>query len=324
MAASAIPTATPPTAPSAGSAASANASPDAGNSNADDTKMDFVKTLTQLLGNDGKQSGDDASLKDSDDLSDALLTDSSAVPDLLIADIAQALGIVPDARSSAAPTSEAGARTASDLQLPATQSDAASQFLQMVASATKQGSTDTSAFDVEAPSDSKTKAEGGEKASMDGANALGLQANASPLEQRAQLHVHERVGTAAWREEVGAKLNWMIERGVQSGSLRLSPDNLGPLEVRISVQNDQVSVWFGAAHADTRAALEGALPRLRELFAAQGLSLADAGVFREPPKNSQQGAPQDGARGYADKFAGATDSGSATITSRVGLLDAYA
>jgi flagellar hook-length control protein FliK len=324
MAASAIPTATPTTTPSAGAAASANAnaSTDA-NSNAGDTKMDFVKTLTQMLGNEGIPS-DDASLTDTGEATDALLADPSAVPDLLIADIAQVLGIVPDARSNAAPVSEVGARTSSDVQLLATQSNAASEMLKMVAGANKQSSTDTAAFDVEASSGGKIKSEGGEKAGVDGVNALGLQANATSLEQRAQLHVHERVGTAAWREEVGAKLNWMIERGVQSGSLRLSPDNLGPLEVRISVQNDQVSVWFGAAHADTRAALENALPRLRELFAAQGMSLADAGVFREPPKNSQQGTSQDGARGYGDNFAGATDSGSAIITSRVGLLDAYA
>ena len=58
-------------------------------------------------------------------------------------------------------------------------------------------------------------------------------------------------------------------------SLRLWPEHLGPLEVRITMNDDQASVWFGAAHADTRAAIENALPRLRELFASQGLSLTD-------------------------------------------------
>jgi flagellar hook-length control protein FliK len=320
MAASAIPTATPPTAPSVGAAASANASTDAGTKASGDN-FDFVKTLTKMLGNDGSSSGDDASLTDTDELSDNLLTDPSAVPDLLIADIAQTLGIVPDTRSGAA-SSEA-ARPLSSVQVQATESDAATEMLKMVGSAVKQGSTEATILDSDA-ADGHVVNEGGEKSGPEGVNALGFQANASQVEQRAQLHVHERVGTPAWREEVGAKLNWMIERGVQSGSLRLSPENLGPLEVRISVQNDQVSVWFGAAHADTRAALENALPRLRELFAAQGMSLADAGVFREPPKNFQQGTPQDGARGYGDSFAGAADSGAAIITSRIGLLDAYA
>jgi flagellar hook-length control protein FliK len=115
----------------------------------------------------------------------------------------------------------------------------------------------------------------------------------------------------------------MVDRGVQSGSLRLSPEHLGPLEVRISVQSDQVSVWFGAAHADTRSALEQALPRLRDLFASQGLSLADAGVFREPPREQ----PRDQA--YTSGVGESATRGVAEIdlpraTQKRGLLDAYA
>ncbi|HEU4603687.1 MAG TPA: flagellar hook-length control protein FliK, partial [Steroidobacteraceae bacterium] len=99
-----------------------------------------------------------------------------------------------------------------------------------------------------------------------------------------QQTVHSPVGSPQWRDEVSAKVSVMVQQGNTSASLRLSPEHLGPLEVRISVQNDQASVWFGAAHADTRAAIEHALPRLREMFASQGLSLADTGVFREPPR----------------------------------------
>jgi len=51
--------------------------------------------------------------------------------------------------------------------------------------------------------------------------------------------------------------------------------------VLIRLQDDKASVIFGAQHADTRAALQEALPRLRELFAASGLQLLDAGVSRE-------------------------------------------
>jgi flagellar hook-length control protein FliK len=153
---------------------------------------------------------------------------------------------------------------------------------------------------------------------------VGLQSDARS-ELRTELQVQARVGTPAWRDEVGAKLTWMIDRGVQHGTLRLSPENLGPMEVRITTQNDQVSVWFGAAHADTRAALENALPRLREMFSAQGLSLSDAGVFREPPRES----PQDAPRGYASQRTeiqgiAAVGEHMVTIGRRDGLLDAYA
>jgi flagellar hook-length control protein FliK len=77
----------------------------------------------------------------------------------------------------------------------------------------------------------------------------------------------------------------MTQNGLETGSLRVSPEHLGPVEVKISVHKGDASVWFGATHPDTRAALEQALPRLREMFASQGMTLADSGVSREPPRN---------------------------------------
>jgi flagellar hook-length control protein FliK len=138
----------------------------------------------------------------------------------------------------------------------------------------------------------------------------------------AQPAVNSPVGSPQWREEVGARVSLMIQQGNHSASLKLSPEHLGPMEVRISVQNDQASVWFGAAHADTRAAIEHALPRLRELFASQGLSLADAGVFREPPRDQPRQSS------FAGSASGDSSSEPQTIQTlmikRLGLVDAYA
>src|SRR5690606_31118744 len=92
------------------------------------------------------------------------------------------------------------------------------------------------------------------------------------------------VGTPQWADELGSRLVMMSTRGQHEGSLTLSPEHLGPLEVRISVQQTNAQVWFGAQHADTRAALAEALPRLREMFAEAGLSLGQAGVSQEAPR----------------------------------------
>lgn len=109
---------------------------------------------------------------------------------------------------------------------------------------------------------------------------------------RAPTELRAPVGSAAWTEELGTQLTWMSRHGQDSASLRLSPDHLGPVEVRIEVRDGATSVWFGAAHADTRSALEQSLPRLRELFAASGLLLADAGVARDAPRqNTRPGTP---------------------------------
>lgn len=83
----------------------------------------------------------------------------------------------------------------------------------------------------------------------------------------------------AWAQGLGERLLMMADRGLQSATLRLQPEHLGPMEIRISVQDDgSAQVLFSAHHGQTRDALEGAIPRLRELFAEQGLSLTQANV----------------------------------------------
>ncbi|HEU4653554.1 MAG TPA: flagellar hook-length control protein FliK [Steroidobacteraceae bacterium] len=147
-------------------------------------------------------------------------------------------------------------------------------------------------------------------------------ASSAASDSTSQQAVNSPVGSPQWRDEVSAKVSLMVQQGNTSASLRLSPEHLGPLEVRISVQNDQASVWFGAAHADTRAAIEHALPRLREMFASQGLSLADTGVFREPPREqTKQSAFNSSSRGD-----GSFESQSVQTLAirRLGLVDAYA
>jgi flagellar hook-length control protein FliK len=135
--------------------------------------------------------------------------------------------------------------------------------------------------------------------------------------------LHSPVGTERWAEELGARMTWMAEGGQQSASLRLSPEHLGPLEVRISITDDKASVWFGAAHADTRAAIETALPRLREMFIAQGLSLSDAGVFREPPRDQPPAPPRTFGNGSSTETS--RQEGEVRISTRgIGLFDAYA
>ena len=114
------------------------------------------------------------------------------------------------------------------------------------------------------------------------------QANSNVMQ--AQPPLQHSVGTARWAEELGSRLTMMASQGQLSGSLTLSPEHLGPLHVQIDIKNDVASVWFGSQHADTRAALHDALPRLREMFGASGLVLGDTGVSRDTPRQEAHAA----------------------------------
>ncbi len=131
------------------------------------------------------------------------------------------------------------------------------------------------------------------------------------------------VGTEGWTEELGARLTWMTHQGVQSATLQLSPEHLGPLQVSISVQHGEASVWFGAAHADTRQALEQAMPQLRQMLSGQGLTLTDSGVSREAPPREQ--ASRKGSAGPVGAITEESSGGpSSASPAHPGLVDAYA
>jgi flagellar hook-length control protein FliK len=137
--------------------------------------------------------------------------------------------------------------------------------------------------------------------------------------------INAPVGSPAFNDELGGKITWLASQGIQSASVQLSPEHLGPVSVHISIQAGSASVSFNAAHADTRAALEQALPRLREMFATNGLTLSDANVSHQSPRGQAQkqsitaiGAARGGAIDEAT---------SSTVTSvagsRLGLVDTY-
>lgn len=91
------------------------------------------------------------------------------------------------------------------------------------------------------------------------------------------------LGTRAWQDSLGTEVRLLIERGASAATLRVSPEHLGPIEVRIDLADERASVWFTAAHPDTRAALADALPRLRDMLSSVGVSLGETGVQREAP-----------------------------------------
>lgn len=150
-------------------------------------------------------------------------------------------------------------------------------------------------------------------------------ASAPPASPPAAAPLQHPVGTQAWNDELGARLAMLVDRGEQLATLQLTPEELGPVEVRIALREGEATVWFTAQAGETRAALEQALPRLRELFAASGLALSHAGVQSETPRDPQRStsgarlarSSREGAEARDDAMAGATPL-------RRGLLDLYA
>lgn len=93
--------------------------------------------------------------------------------------------------------------------------------------------------------------------------------------------VEPRVGAPGWDGALGQKVVWLVNQRHQTAEMQLNPPNLGPLEVKITITNDQASALFVSHHAAVRDAIETALPRLREMLAESGITLGNAQVSSE-------------------------------------------
>jgi flagellar hook-length control protein FliK len=111
-----------------------------------------------------------------------------------------------------------------------------------------------------------------------------------------------------------------VRGGESAASLQLSPVDLGPLEVSITVRESQASIHFGAAQAETRSLIEASIPRLREMLAAQGFHLMDASVSQGFARQAQS----DGSPAQRRDLDSEPEQQAATRVTATGLLDTYA
>jgi hypothetical protein len=102
---------------------------------------------------------------------------------------------------------------------------------------------------------------------------------------RFQVSIQMTQGNAQWIDALTERAAWAANQKIQSAEVQLDPPELGYLQVKISVQNDQAVVSFVSGNAAVRDALEQNMPRLRELLQEQGLQLTDSGVSDQPSSN---------------------------------------
>jgi len=130
---------------------------------------------------------------------------------------------------------------------------------------------------------------------------------------------------ALFAERLNQHVSFMIGDQVQSAQIAVSPADLGPVEVRVTMVGDEAKIQLSATHAATREALNDALPRLRASLAEAGINLGQAGVFAQMPERQQadpafSGQPQGGERDFEPgNLAGMAPARNL----RIGLIDAF-
>ncbi len=103
-----------------------------------------------------------------------------------------------------------------------------------------------------------------------------------------------------WNQDLGERIVWMNNRGISSAEIRMNPQNMGPITVRIDINQDQATIAFTAQNSDVRTALEASIPKLREMLNSQQLNLADVKVSQQPSTSADSGRSQQQATQTAD------------------------
>jgi flagellar hook-length control protein FliK len=142
-----------------------------------------------------------------------------------------------------------------------------------------------------------------------------------------QAELRAEVGSREFAPALGSQLSVLVRDGIEHAQLKLNPAEMGPIEVRISVDGSQAQVDFSAAQAQTRQALQDAVPALANALRESGLTLTGGGVF-EQPRESRDEASAHGRAPQAPEPHAGDDALPAAAMPRLprarGVLDLYA
>ena len=105
---------------------------------------------------------------------------------------------------------------------------------------------------------------------------------------------------ANWGQAMAERVVWMTNANIQEAEIQLNPRELGPIGIKVTVQNEQTNVSFVAQNATTREALEQALPRLREMLGEHGLQLGQSDVSQHGFKGRDAEQGEGRANGLGD------------------------
>lgn len=152
-----------------------------------------------------------------------------------------------------------------------------------------------------------------------------IQSSTSASELTADIDIP--VGQKGWSEAVGQKVSVMLNQKLDTASLQLDPPELGPLNIEMNVDQQEVRLTIVTHHATTKDALDQTLPRLREMLENEGYQLTDSQIDYQSSNQQERDADQRQAHQPASTSTVVADNSqhqtSMTIPQEGGL-DAYA
>lgn len=123
------------------------------------------------------------------------------------------------------------------------------------------------------------------------------------------------------------RVTWMAGNHLNGATLLVNPPQLGPIELRVSVDAGRTQVWLSAHNPATCDALQATSPKLREMLNSQGFAQVSVDVSQRSfqdrsaySQNTQWTPPAE----RSDGAAGPAEMAAVSLRAPAGALDAYA
>lgn len=100
--------------------------------------------------------------------------------------------------------------------------------------------------------------------------------------------LNAQLGTPEWQQQLGQQVMMFNRQGLQTAELRLNPQDLGSIQIRMKIEDGQAQMHFVSGHSGVRAALEAAMPQLRTSLADSGINLSQSNVSSDNSQWQQQ------------------------------------
>lgn len=211
------------------------------------------------------------------------------------------------AQQSHAPGEDEKSDARSDVQSKPAVTTAASQSNNAAQSATSSGLTLDSSFQQALSNMVKQDDQAAIKASASD-NAV----NATPIATASSLPapvtasattstpstpmLNSQLGSDEWQQALSQQIVMFSRNGQQNAELRLHPEDLGAIQISLKLDNDQAQINLVSSHSHVRAALEAAIPQLRNALAESGINLGESQVSSDSSAQGQQFQQQQEAR----------------------------
>lgn len=131
------------------------------------------------------------------------------------------------------------------------------------------------------------------------------------------------LGSEGFHQELAGQVVWLASQDVKQARIRVHPEDLGPLDLKVSMAHDHVDVVISVQHPEAMQTLQQNLPQLGQMLAQHGLSLGHAEVGQHG--GNSPSAHHHGPAGSAvDEAAEVHATATGIVTGTPNLLDAFA